>query len=59
MKRSALAKKAVEWKDEAAKIASNQPSAYGSEDALGDGTSFAVTGHNAAFSQQAGMALAS
>ena len=48
MKRSALAKKAVEWKDEAAKIASNQPSAYGSEDALGDGTSFAVTGHNAA-----------
>ena len=48
MKRSALAKKAVEWTDEAAKIASNQPSAYGSEDGLGDGTSFAVTGHNAA-----------
>ena len=41
-------KKAVEWLDEAAKIAANQQCEYGSEEGKGDGTSFSLTGHNAA-----------
>ena len=48
MKRSMLSKKAVEWLDEAAKIATNQQCYYGSEEGTGDGTAFSLTGHNAA-----------
>ena len=47
MKRSLLSKKAVEWLDEAAKIATNQQCYYGSEAGTGDGTLFSLTGHNA------------
>ena len=54
MKRSMMRQKAVEWLDEAAKIAANQQcigrddAANGSEEGKGDGTSFSITGHNAA-----------
>ena len=54
MKRSMMRQKAVEWLDEAAKIAANQPSigrddvANGTEEGKGNGTSFSITGHNAA-----------
>ena len=48
MKRSMMRQKAVEWLDEAAKIATNQQCYYGSEEGTGDGTSFSLTGHNAA-----------
>ena len=54
MKRSMMRQKAVEWLDEAAKIAANQQClgrddvANGTEEGKGDGTSFSITGHNAA-----------
>ena len=49
MKRSFMRQKAVEWQEEAARIASSQPFHYGSsEDGMSDGTKFSLTGQNAA-----------
>ena len=49
MKRSFMRQKAVEWQEEAARIASSQPFHYGSsEDGMSDGTMFSLTGQNAA-----------